>query len=80
MSDKVKVMVPTPDGMKETIGESMGIIESKELWSEYVLEDGVKIRAKQAVANIIKLDQKNPDGTPVYLMQGQPMLVVIPKL
>jgi hypothetical protein len=67
MSDKIKVMAPTQDGkFHETIGESMEIVSSKEPWSEYVLEDNTKIKAKQTVANIIKLDQKNPDGTPVF--------------
>jgi hypothetical protein len=81
MSDKIKVMAPTQDGkFYETIGESMEILNSKEPWSEYVLEDGTKIKAKQTVVNIIKLDQKNPDGTPVFLMQGQPMMVVVPKI
>jgi hypothetical protein len=81
MADKVKVLAPNPNGQfTETIGESMDIIEVKEPWAEYILEDGTKIKAKQAVVNIVKLDQKNPDGTPVYVLQGQPMMLVIPKL
>jgi hypothetical protein len=81
MADKIKVLAPTPNGqLAETIGENMDIIEAKEPWAEYLLEDGTKIRAKQAVLNIVKLDQKNTDETPVYLLQGQPMMLVIPKL
>jgi hypothetical protein len=81
MADKIKVLAPYPNGqLTETIGESMDIIEFKEPWAEYVLEDGTKIKAKQAVLNIVRLDQKNPDGTPVYVLQGQPMMLVIPKL
>jgi hypothetical protein len=81
MADKVKVLAPNPNGpLVETIGESMDIIEIKEPWAEYILEDGTKIKAKQAIVNIVKLDQKNPDGTPVYVLQGQPMMLVIPKL
>jgi hypothetical protein len=66
MADTIKVLVPTPqnDQLAETIGESMDIIEAREPWSEYaVLEDGTKIKSKQTVINIVKLDQKNPDGT-----------------
>jgi hypothetical protein len=81
MADKIKVLAPNPNGqLTETIGDSMDIIESKEPWAEYVLEDGTKIKAKQAVVHIVRLDQKNPDGTPVYVLQGQPMMFVIPKL
>ena len=81
MAGRIKVFAPKPDGqLAETIGENMDIIESKEPWAEYVLEDGTKIRTKQTVVNIVKLDQKNPDGTPVYVLQGQPVMNVIPKL
>ena len=82
MAEKMKTLVPDPitGKLSETIGESMDILESKEPWSEYILEDGIKIKAKQAVVNIVKLDQKNPDGTPVYVLQSQQMMLVIPKL
>ncbi|GHV32586.1 hypothetical protein AGMMS4952_23200 [Spirochaetia bacterium] len=81
MGDKIKVLAPGPDGKGvPTIGETMEIVQSTEPWSEYILEDGNKIRVKQAVVSIIKLDQPAPDGTPAYMMQGQPIMMVIPKL
>jgi hypothetical protein len=81
MADKVKISFPEPNGqLVETIGESMNIIDSKEPWGEYVLEDGTKIKSKQAVISIVKLDKKTPDGTPVYVLQGQTVMSVIPKL
>ncbi|MDR2632117.1 MAG: hypothetical protein LBC51_00650 [Treponema sp.] len=81
MGDKVKFLLPETNGQStETTGESMEIIEAKEPWAEYILEDGAKIRAKQVVMKIVKLNQKNPDGTPVYILQGHPMMFVIPKL
>jgi len=82
MAEKMKVLAPDPTTGKlsETIGENMNILELKEPWSEYILEDGNKIRARQAIVNIVKLDQKNPDGTPVYLLQSQPMMLVIPPI
>ena len=77
----MKVLVPDAVGkMSETVGENMDICESKEPWSEYILEDGTKIKTKQAVINIVKLEQKNQDGTSVYVMQGQTMMSVIPKI
>jgi len=81
MAEKMKVFVPDATGtLRDTVGESMDITDSKEPWSEYVLEDGIKIKAKQAVVNIVKLDQKNPDGTHVYLLQSQPLMHVIPPM
>jgi len=81
MAEKIKVLAPDATGnFSETIGENMDIRESKEPWSEYVLEDGTKIKAKQAVIHIAKLEQKNPDGTPVYVLQSQPIMSVTPKI
>lgn len=81
MADKVKILAPDSNGkLVETIGESMNIVEAKEPWAEYILEDETKIKMKQAAINIVRLDQKNPDGTPIYVLQGHPMMLVIPKL
>jgi hypothetical protein len=81
MAEKIKVWAPDATGkLSETFGENMDICESKEPWSEYVLEDGTRIKAKQAVVNIAKLEQKNPDGTPVYVLQSQSIMSVIPKI
>ena len=82
MAEKMKILAPDPTTGKlsEVIGENMDILESKEPWSEYALEDGTKIKAKQAAVNIVKLDQKTPDGNPVYVLQSQQMMLVLPKL
>jgi len=40
MAEKIKVLAPDATGnFSETIGENMDIRESKEPWSEYVIED-----------------------------------------
>jgi hypothetical protein len=81
MADKIKVPFSNPDGStSQENGTLMNVTDSKEPWSEYVLEDGTKIKIKQAVGNIVKLDRKNPDGTPVYMLQGQPVMFIVPKL
>jgi hypothetical protein len=80
MSETVNMIAPSMNGgITETIGESMEIVATKEPWSEYILKDGTKIRAKQSIVNIVKLDQKNSDGTNVYVLRGQPTLYVIPE-
>jgi len=81
MAEKMKILAPDANGkISETIGELMNVVDSKEPWSEYILENGTKIKAKQSVINIVKLDTINPDGTPVYVLQGQSVMSVIPKL
>jgi len=81
MAEKIKVLAPDATGkFSETIGENMDVRESKEPWSEYVLEDGTKIKTKQVVMNIVKLDQKTPDGTPIYVLQSQSIMSVTPKI
>jgi hypothetical protein len=72
MREAVNIMVPSMNGgITEAIGESMEIVAAKEPWSEYILKDGTKIRAKQSIESIVKLDQKNSDGTNVYILRGQ---------
>ena len=81
MAEKMKILVPDLTGqMTEAVGENMDICEAKEPWSEYMLEDGSKIKVKQVAINIVKLEQKNPDGTPNYIIQGQTIISVIPKI
>jgi hypothetical protein len=81
MADKMKVPVQGPDGtIDEKIGTIMEVTESKEPWSEYTLEDGTKIRIKQALVNIVKLDdEKAPNGDPILIIQAQQAMTVIPK-
>jgi len=82
MADKVKVPLMNPDGsMSQEIGTLMEVTDSKEPWSEYTLEDGTKIRLKQTLVNVVRLDnKKNPNGEPVYSIQSQPTMSIIPKI
>jgi hypothetical protein len=82
MADKIKVPLVNPNGTtSHEIGTLMEVIESKEPWSEYVLEDGTKIRLKQTLVNVVRLDdKKNLNGEPVYSIQSQPTMSIIPKI
>jgi len=82
MADKMMVPYRNPDGTEsQEIGTLMEITETKEPWSEYTLEDGTKIRSRQAIINIIRLDnKKNAKGDPVYLVQGNQTMSIIPKI
>ena len=82
MADKMRVPFENPDGtVSQEIGTLMEITNSEEPWSEYILEDETKIRFKQTLVNIIRLDnKKNPNGDPVYVVQSQQTMSIIPKI
>ena len=81
MADKVKVPFRNSDGStSQEVGTLMEVADSKEPWSEYTLEDGTKIRLKQALVSVVRLDnKKNQNGEPVYSIQSQPAMTVFPK-
>lgn len=82
MADKVKVPLMNPDGsVVQEMGTLIEVKDSKEPWSEYTLEDGTKIRLKQTLVSIVKIDGKTaPNGDPVYVVQSQQAMSVIPKI
>jgi hypothetical protein len=60
-------------------GEFVTVVDQKEPWSEYILEDGTIIRTKQTLLQVVKMDEPGPDGKPVYNMQAQPNCSCYPK-
>jgi len=61
---------------KEIEGESIGFSAVGESWNEYHLEDGSTARIKTVVTRIIRTEERNQDGTRVYSMQSQLVMVV----
>jgi S-adenosylhomocysteine hydrolase len=50
--------------------EPRDVVNAKDGWSEYTLEDGSVIRAKAVVLDVKRaVDQFNAEGDPVYVMQ-----------
>lgn len=48
-------------------------------WSEFLLDDGSKIRVKASVLSAIRIDGKYDDqGNPVYVLNLSPSIVTIP--
>ena len=82
MADKMMIPFTNPDGsVSQEIGTLMEITDSKEPWSEYMLEDGTKVRYKNTVLYITRLDnKKNENGEPVYVVHGQQAVAIIPKM
>lgn len=52
----------------------MKIIDQKEPWSEYDLDDGSKLRIKPVVIEVRKSDIKGPDGN--YLYQAKTNIII----
>jgi hypothetical protein len=59
-------------------GESIEFMTRKEDFNEYQLADGKVIKIKMVATRIIRLlEEKSPDGTPVYLIQSQNIVAPI---
>jgi hypothetical protein len=71
-----KVIVTFPDG-KQKNGELLKVVEQKEPWSEYYLENGTTLRLRQVVIQVVKLDEEDVRGNPIYVVNGQPILTVM---
>jgi len=76
---KVEVPIFKDGKWEKSSGQLVNIVDQKEPWSEYYLEDGTTIRSRNIVLQIIKMDEPGPDGKPAYSMQVQQNMVVIPK-
>ena len=43
----------------------------KEEWNEYLLDDGTRLRVKLVVTKILRTNQIDPEGNPVYVITSQ---------
>jgi hypothetical protein len=81
MADRMKVPYINQDGIVTyKIGTLVKIVQSDEPWSEYSLEDGTRLRMKQTIVNVVRLDEKDDNGEPIYSIQSQQTLSVIPQI
>jgi hypothetical protein len=72
-----KVPISLPDGSKLN-GTEVGVDESTERWTDLALNDGTKLRVKQAILQVIRLDgQYDPEGNPLYVIKGMPMMFLV---
>jgi hypothetical protein len=68
---RIKINVNENGRVVPREGIEIGILKQNEPWSEYELEDGNKLRIKQIVLKVIKLDTKDALGNPIYITKGQ---------
>jgi hypothetical protein len=71
-----KVIVTFPDGRQKN-GEVLKVVDQKEPWSEYCLENGTTLCLRQGVIQVVKLDEEDARGNPIYVVNGQPILTVM---
>lgn len=63
---------------RQVEGESVDFLTRREDFNEYQLTDGKILKIKMVVTRIIRLvEEKAPDGSPVYLIQSQNVVAPI---
>ena len=63
---------------KNEKSKKLNIIDSKEPWSEYTIDDGTIIRVKPVVTKIILLE-KDGNQSPSYTLSIHPIIDVVKK-
>ncbi len=58
--------------------EDMEFATRREDWNEYMVEDGYTLRIKLVVSSILKTEERDPQGNPVYIVQSTNILKVLP--
>ena len=56
------------DALNESV--DLDFTEVEEHWNIYQLSDGTKLKVKLIVRGVKRLNQFEPDGTPVYLINS----------
>ena len=75
---------PVPRKTRINIGdrsieaEDMEFKTSREDWNEYQVEDGFTVRIKLVVSSILKTQERDPQGNPVYIVQSTNIVKVLP--
>jgi hypothetical protein len=67
--DSKKVKVPYQDKMVD--GEEISFKEIQEQWNEYDLSDGTKLKIKLLLVKVVRIDEYNAQGEPVYVVATQ---------
>jgi len=63
---------------RQVDGETVDFLTRKEDFNEYQLADGKILKIKMVVTRIIRLvEERAPDGNPVYLIQSQNVVAPI---
>jgi hypothetical protein len=77
MAIEKKTKVISPLTGKEADAVIIDIEESTERWSEIVLSDGARLRLKQVIIEVARIEgQFDANGNPLYLVQSAPIMAI----
>lgn len=65
-------------GDRSIEAEDMEFQQAREDWNEYQVEDGYTVRIKLVVSSILKTQERDPQGNPVYIVQSTNIVKVLP--
>ena len=71
------VKLPTPDG-NSIEGEEVDFKPTQEPWCVYQLEDGYTIRFKAVVTQVIRTENRDAQGNPIYVVRSSNVLSISP--
>jgi hypothetical protein len=75
MSEEAELKIRTPDG-RIVSAKKINFEPKKEDWNEYELEDGTKLYVKLVLVDVVRLDDVNQIGEPVYQILSQNIVKV----
>lgn len=67
MEKKTKLSLP---GGKQVEGIEMDFTAKKEEWNEYELSEGSTVRIKLVITNIVKTNDYDNEGNPIYMVKS----------
>ncbi|MEO8027778.1 MAG: hypothetical protein ABI823_14945 [Bryobacteraceae bacterium] len=61
---------------RRVIGQEIDTVSSNETWSAYTLEDGTVIKMKSVLLTIVRLDEHDATGNPIYMFTSHQIIGV----
>lgn len=62
---------------QEVWGEEVDFEPEHEGFNTYLLQDGTKIKMKTVVSEVLKLDSRNSEGEPIYIVKSTNIVAAI---
>ncbi|MGD0229900.1 MAG: hypothetical protein ABSC19_06005 [Syntrophorhabdales bacterium] len=59
---------------RKVLGQEIDVKTEKDDWNIYRLADGTVVKVKTVIISIAKLDEYDPAGNPVYVVNASPVI------
>jgi hypothetical protein len=63
---------------KQVTGQQVDVESSNESWNTYKLEDGAVLKIKSVLLDVVRLDEYDKEGNPVYQFTAHQIIGVTP--